>query len=108
MKKAKVSPKLAQDVLDRANGQCEIEGCNSSACHKHHIIRRVAVADEDNIIVLCWSHHQGTRGVHGRDGHALDLKLKIDLQAKYFAQYKTESEVRELMGGMLYFEEGEV
>ena len=25
---------------------------------------------------LCYNHHRGTNGVHGKNGHELDLKLK--------------------------------
>ena len=38
------------------------------------------------------------RGVHGRDGHELDTKLRRDLQATYFAQGRTESDVRRCDG----------
>lgn len=34
-------------------------------------------SDEDGLVVwLCYEHHEGTQGVHGRDGHELDVKLK--------------------------------
>ena len=44
----------------------------------------------------------GTKGVHGRDGKELDLKLKLQLQDKYFKQGYSEEETRKLMGGRLY------
>ena len=50
---------------------------------------------------LCWDCHMGTYGVHGRDGHALDMKIKRDYQSKLFAQGMTEDEVRYWMGGKL-------
>ena len=56
--------------------------------------------------MLCGNCHRGTSGIHGRDGHTLDLKLKLKLQRKYFKQGYLENEVRELMNGRLYIEEG--
>ncbi len=104
MKKAKVPPALGQFIIDRSGGSCEICG-STNGCQIHHIIRRIVESDADNLIMLCWEHHHGTNGVHGMNGHKLDLKLKIELQEKYFAQGNSESEVRKLMGGKLYFEE---
>jgi hypothetical protein len=40
--------------------------------------------------------------VHGKNGKELDLRLKRELQEKYFRGGYTEDEVRELMGGKLY------
>ena len=82
---------------------CEVCG-NTYGLQKHHIVKRSQGGGdhEDNLIWLCWDCHHGTYGVHGKHGHELDKKLKLKLQAKYFAQGKTESEVRKLMGGRLY------
>lgn len=68
----------------------------------HHILRRKVKETPDNCIMLCYECHEGTNGVHGKCGHALDLKLKQSLQKKYFNKGYTEDTVRELMGGKLY------
>ena len=47
--------------------------------HLHHIMfgKNRKKADEDKLTVyLCWQHHEGTNGVHGKNGHELDMKLK--------------------------------
>ena len=107
MKKRKgyVNPSLAQEIVCRNMGICEIEGCNNVGSNIHHIVGRRVDANEHNLILLCWEHHLGTAGAHGRDGHTLDLKLKLELQNKYFDMGKSEDEVRKLMGGKLYLEE---
>ncbi len=54
--------------------------CQSkSNLHLHHILfgKNRAKADKDGLTVyLCYEHHEGTNGVHGKNGHELDLKLK--------------------------------
>lgn len=95
-----------QKVYNRANRSCEICG-SKSGLQIHHIVKRSQTGkdDLDNLILLCWQHHHGTKGVHGRDGHALDLRLKLQLQEKLFDKGWSEREVREYMGGRLYTEE---
>ena len=58
--------------------KCYVCGINSNL-HLHHIMfgRNRKKADEDGLTVyLCWYHHEGTDGVHGKNGHDLDLRLK--------------------------------
>lgn len=58
--------------------ECYICGSKSNL-HLHHIMfgRNRKVSDEDGLTVfLCYEHHEGTNGVHGKNGHELDLKLK--------------------------------
>lgn len=96
--------KIYKLVHDRANGICAV-------CHQyygnelelHHILRRKIEATTDNCIMICPKDHRGTNGVHGKNGHILDLKLKIRLQNTYFNLNYTEDEVRKLMSGRLYF-----
>ena len=47
--------------------------------HLHHTIfgKNRKKADEDGLTIwLCYNHHEGTNGVHGKNGHDLDIKLK--------------------------------
>ena len=101
MRKGYVSSQLAKSIIDRSGGCCEICG-SSNACQIHHILRRFVKPTYDNLVMLCWDHHLGTAGVHGKDGHQLDIKLKKELQAKLFDSGLSEEEVRENMGGKLY------
>lgn len=90
-------------VSSRADGRCEV-------CHQyygdrlelHHILRRKIDATKENCIMLCQNCHRGTKGIHGRDGHELDLKLRLELQDKYYSMGMGEDAVRRWMGGKIY------
>lgn len=60
------------------NKECYV--CQSKVnLHLHHIIfgKNRKKCDEDGLMVyLCYRHHEGTNGVHGKNGHDLDLQLK--------------------------------
>lgn len=47
--------------------------------HKHHIMKGVRNRDKSEkdglYVYLCYEHHEGTNGVHGKNGHNLDLTL---------------------------------
>ncbi len=96
---------LANKIIEKHNGECII--CGSTDIELHHIVkgrgRRKQHENEYSVVPLCYYHHRGTKGVHGRDGRTLDLYLKRQLQKKYFDMRYTESEVREKMGGKLYW-----
>ncbi|MCF8009451.1 MAG: HNH endonuclease [Halanaerobiales bacterium] len=92
-----------QKVYKRADDSCEL--CDGiSGLQIHHIIKKSQGGNDDldNLILLCWNCHHGTKGVHGRDGHALDLRLKLNLQERLFDKGLKEKEVREKLGGRLY------
>lgn len=58
--------------------QCYVCGAKNNL-HLHHIIfgKNRKKADEDGLTVwLCYDHHEGTYGVHGKYGHMLDSRLK--------------------------------
>ena len=101
-----MNQKTRQKVYNRANRRCEICG-RTTGLQIHHIVRRSQLGSDklDNLILLCWNCHHGTRGVHGREGAKLDLRLKLDLQRNYVAEGYTETEIRRLMGGKIYLEE---
>ena len=82
---------------------CELCG-SISGVQRHHIVFRSSCGkdNEENLIYLCWQHHHGTYGVHGKYGRKLDLELKLGLQKKYFKQGYRECEVRRMMGGKIY------
>lgn len=62
--------------------------------HDHHIyfgISRRKISEKEGFKVwLCQEHHQGTFGVHGTKGHALDKYLKQTCQIKYEENHKRE------------------
>ena len=58
--------------------------------HLHHIWfgKNRNNADADGLTCyLCWVHHEGTYGVHGKGGHKLDEKLKKIAQDKWCKYY---------------------
>jgi len=99
----RIPEKVIQAVLERSGGVCEICG-SSDRCQIHHVVYRSQTTnnDEENLIMLCYRHHQGTYGVHGKHGKRLNLQLKRDLQKKYFDKGLSEQEVRRKMGGKIY------
>ncbi len=71
--------------------------------HLHHVIFGVAnrkLSDKDGLTVyLCYEHHEGTSGVHGKNGHELDLELKKLAQKRWMECYdKTEYDFRQRYG----------
>ena len=90
-------------VSSNADGYCQV-------CHRyggeslelHHILRRKIEANVSNCKMLCRECHRGTNGIHGKNGHILDLELKVKLQNTYFEMGLHEGDVRKLMNDRLY------
>ena len=81
--------------------QCFVCG-KTNNLHCHHIMfgKNRKKADEDGLTVwLCYEHHEGTNGVHGKEGHLLDLKLK-EIAERMWLGYneKTIDDFRERYG----------
>jgi len=60
------------------NKECYVCG-SKQYLHLHHILfgRNRKKCDEDGLTVyLCYYHHESSDGVHGKNGHDLDLQLK--------------------------------
>lgn len=95
---------LVKKLKERSKGLCEL--CYSPGQHFHHIVggngKRKQHERIESLIYLCWDCHFGTEGIHGRDGHKLDLRLKRDLQDKYKEMGMSEEDIRYWMGGKLY------
>lgn len=94
-----------EKVIERSKGLCEL--CYSpNTTQIHHIIfgkgKRKQCETVYSLINLCWECHQGTYGVHGREGAKLDLELKQELQRTYEGMGMSEDEVRRWLGGKLY------
>lgn len=68
----------------------------------HHCIHGTGkrkLADKYNLIVpLCYAHHRGHNGVHGKNGSILDLKLKQQAQKAWEYKYGTREDFIEVFG----------
>lgn len=55
--------------------------------HKHHVffgVKNRKISEQNGFTVkLCLLDHEGTDGVHGKNGHELDLQLKRACQEEY-------------------------
>lgn len=60
--------------------------CGTVATELHHIVFKSQVKQLENCklnhIYLCANCYRGTKGVHGKNGHELDKKLKLQFQNK--------------------------
>lgn len=83
---------------------CEI--CRSNnLVETHHIIKRKQAKYLENcklnLINLCWDHHKGTYGVHGKYGHKFDQELKLEFKNKleelWDKQYLTKEEINKVL-----------
>lgn len=77
--------------------ECYITGATTNL-HLHHIYagarRKIS---EDNgfwVYLLGYYHNQSNEGVHGKNGHELDLRLKRECQAKYEESHTREEFMR--------------
>ena len=75
--------------------------CGSWNVEEHHIYFGVAkrkLSEEYGLKVwLCPTHHRGTNGVHGKNGHKLDTELK-QLGQKAFEWNHTREEFIKIYG----------
>ena len=92
-----------REVSERADGKCEYCGVETDVLQLHHILRRVPAETPDNCVMLCLTCHDELH--RGENSRKMDLTLKLKLQAEYFKQGHTESEVRQLMGGKIYLDQ---
>ena len=88
-------------ICNQENKQCYVCGTRNNL-HLHHTVfgKNRKKADEDGLTVwLCYEHHEGTFGVHGKCGHYLDEQLKKTAELKWIKHYnKTEDDFRERYG----------
>ena len=79
-----------ESILNTTKGICFICG-KVCATHYHHIFfgKNRKIADREGLTVyLCYECHEGTNGVHGKNGHALDYTLKEMAQEAWELKYK--------------------
>ena len=75
--------------------------CGNPDTEVHHIFfgrKNRQISDENGFTCkLCYVHHRGFFGVHGTNGHRLDLFLKKECQRKY-EETHTRKEFMRLIG----------
>ena len=58
--------------------------------HEHHIFfgKNRKKSEEDGMkVYLCYAHHEGTDGVHGKNGSQLDKELKYIAERVWISNY---------------------
>ena len=79
--------------------QCLV--CGSWNIEDHHIYfgpKRKLSEKYGLKVWLCPTHHRGTYGVHGKEGHKLDVELKVLGQKAFEYHYGTREEFIETFG----------
>jgi hypothetical protein len=68
----------------------------------HHCIHGIAnrkLSDKYNLVVsLCYMHHRGTNGCHGKNGAKLDLELKKIAQKSFEFHHGTREDFIRIFG----------
>ena len=92
---------MADSILQKSK-YCYITGYCADGLHKHHIYfgtgrRRISEMFGFWVWLKPEYHNASRFGVHGMDGHELDMKLKRECQAE-FEKTHTREEFRALIG----------
>ena len=72
-----------------------IECCKNYGIEIHHVYfgkNRKKSTEDGCIIPLCYEHHRGTNGIHGKSGKEIDLKYKKITELKWLEYYKKDIE----------------
>lgn len=81
-----------KSILQR-DKKCYITGSTYNL-HRHHIFaggrRQISEREGFWVYLIGHLHNQSNDGVHGKNGHALDLKLKQECQRKYEETHSRE------------------
>ena len=78
--------------------------------HRHHVYfgyNRPVSEKNGFVVYLCLYHHEGTYGVHGKNGKDLNLKLKQIFQEKYEETHSREDFIALIGQSYLDLEEEE-
>lgn len=111
MKSGSINNRARKSVKKRAHceymdgilwGRCEHCGKWRPLFLYHVVFRGHVRETEQNMCMLCFECHDGTNGVHGKNGSYLDKELKIRCQRQYIIMGYPIEKVRKLMGGRLY------
>lgn len=92
---------MAKSILQGDKKECYITG-QTNNLHKHHIYfgnpqRKISEKHGFWVYLAGYLHNQSNIGVHGKDGHELDLMLKRHCQMEYEKTHSRE-EFMQLIG----------
>lgn len=78
--------------LIQKNKECFFQDCTCGGrLELHHVFfgsGRRKISDREGLVVyLCYEHHQGTNGVHGKNGDELNYTLKEVAQEAWEEKY---------------------
>ena len=97
-------------ILQGKSKRCYFTDTETGPLERHHIYFGVGmrqISDKHGFWVwLKPEWHRGTSGVHGRDGHKVDLRLKQDCQRK-FEETHTREEFMAIIGRNYLSDEAE-
>ena len=84
---------MAKSIL-QTEKVCYITG-QTNNLHKHHIYfgnpgRQISEREGFWVYLAPWLHNQSNEGVHGKNGHELDLMLKRHCQMAYEKTHSRE------------------
>ena len=78
-----------KNSIIQKNKKCYVCGTTQNI-HLHHVIfgKNRNNSDKDGLMVyLCYEHHEGKNGVHGKNGHELDYALKRKAEIMWCEYY---------------------
>lgn len=93
-----------KSIIQQDSTVCFLLDCTCfGGIEEHHVIfghGKRKIADREGLVVyLCYNHHQGTDGVHGKNGHPLDVMLKEiaqeEWERKFIEEYPYENHAEE-------------
>lgn len=84
---------MSKSILQGDTKECYITG-QTNNLHRHHCFagsrRQISEREGFWVYLAGWLHNQSNHGVHGKDGHELDLMLKKHCQIAYEKEHSRE------------------
>lgn len=75
--------------------KCYVCGKKDTEVHHIYFGSNRKISDKYGFTVrLCPEHHRGTNGVHGKNGHEIDMILKRTQQVLYEANHSREDFIK--------------
>lgn len=81
-------------ILQGKEKYCWVTGARNVPLEKHHVLfgKYYKIADKNGFwVYLIPELHRGTNGVHGKNGHVLDQRLKQEVQRAFEKEYGHEA-----------------